>query len=450
MEFLTGFESTFMPLHDTDVLRLTRHDERWYDDLELVYEAGLRRLRYPIPWHRIERVRGRYDWHWVDEVLAGMRELGLTPIVDPVHHTSFPRWLSDGFLNPEFPSAYRDFCQAFAERFGWVREYTLFNEPLPTTLLCTEMATWYPARRGAPAFYQMALNVARAICEATAAIARAQPAARFVHVDTAEHHGALDGHSEEFAWLLNQRRFLFHDLILGRVDAGHPLYGRLQHFAGFGESELRWFAEHAARIDVLGLDYYPHCEHQFHRTGSVCPSRAPLGFAAIARQYWRRYGLPLMLTETNIRGYVSDRITWLKYMVEQCEQLVAEGIPLEGFTWFPFIDSTDWDSLLTEAQGHIDPVGLYVLREGDLRRCDSALVRLYAGLARGELCGADLPAYRLLSPVSEQLAGFRPQWSGWRWQQPNLADLPRWAWPEVFGEGEHLYAGRRLPGGAIG
>ncbi len=432
------------------MLGLTRHDERWHDDLVLVRDAGIRRLRYPIPWHRIERARGHYDWGWLDEVLAGMRELGLSPIADPVHHTSFPRWLEDGFLNPDFPATYRDFCAAFAERYPWVREFTIFNEPLPTTMLCTQMGAWYPARRGEAAFYGMLRNVSRAICEATAAIIRAQPAARFIHVDTAEGHGALDARSDEFARFLNERRFFFYDLILGRVDEGHLLFEQLRQWTRAGEADLRWFREHAARIDVLGLDYYPHCEHQFYQGGSVCPSNAPLGFAALARQYHARYNLPLMLTETNIRGYVTDRVTWLKYMVEQCEALVAEGLPFEGFTWFPFIDSTDWDSLLRRPQGHIDPVGIYYLREGGLERVGSELANLYAGLARGELRGADLPAYRLMTPMSEQLAGFEPQWSGWEWRQPPLTSLPRWAWPEALGQGDHVYEGRRLAGGAIG
>lgn len=39
MEFLTGFESTYLP----------RHDTRWRDDLRLVRDSGVRRLRYPIP-----------------------------------------------------------------------------------------------------------------------------------------------------------------------------------------------------------------------------------------------------------------------------------------------------------------------------------------------------------------------------------------------------------------
>jgi beta-glucosidase/6-phospho-beta-glucosidase/beta-galactosidase len=353
MEFLTGFESTYLPGHDIDVLALTRHDIRWRDDLRLVRDAGIRRLRYPIPWHRIERSRGQYDWAWADVTLEGLRELGLSPIVDPLHHTSFPRWLADGFLDPAFPAVYAAFCAAIAARYPWVREYTVFNEPLPTALLCTEFGVWPPARREPGSFWRMARNVARAICLATEAIRAEQPAARFIHVDTAEGHGALDGESEPFARHLNDRRFLFHDLILGRVDTAHPLWPYLRDEGAMAAGDLAWIREHAARIDVLGLDYYAHCEHQFHRHGATCPSRAPRGFAALARQYHERYGLPLMLTETNIRGYVSDRISWLKHMVEQCEAVIAGGIPLEGFTWFPFIDSTDWDTLLNVPRGNV-------------------------------------------------------------------------------------------------
>lgn len=437
MEFLTGFESTYIPGSDTDVLTGTRHDTRWREDLRLVRDSGIRRLRYPIPWHRIERTRGQYDWSWTDAAFAELRALGLSPIADLVHHTSYPRWLGEGFLDPTFGPSYTAFCAAVAARYPWVREFTVFNEPLPTTLLCTEFGVWPPARRGADAFYRMAFAVARAICTATAAIRAEQPAARFIHVDTAEGHGAFDAASESFAAHLNRRRFLFHDLILGRVDADHPLWPSLRDHGGMTRDDLRWFRGHAARIDVLGLDYYAHCEHQFHRDGAFCPSRAPRGFAALAREYHARYGLPLMLTETNIRGYVSDRISWLRYMVEECETLVAEGLPFEGFTWFPFIDSTDWDSLLRRANGHIDPVGLYFLQDDDLARHDSELTRLYGGLARGELASDDLPAYRFLPPVAEQLAGWEPRLRDWAWREPNVHTLPRWAWPAAQGAAQH-------------
>jgi hypothetical protein len=57
------------------------------------------------------------------------------------------------------------------------------------------------------------------------------------------------------------------------------------------------------------------------------------------------------------------------------------------------------------------------------------LARLYRGLARGELRGEDLPAYRLVAPVTDHLAGFQPRWADWAWREPVLAELPAWAWP---------------------
>ncbi len=81
--------------------------------------------------------------------------------------------------------------------------------------------------------------------------------------------------------------------------------------------------------------------------------------------YVNRFNLPVMLTETNIRGYVSDRISWLKYMVEQCEilqdMLAPRNIPFKSFCWSPFIDSTDWCSLVTQANCNIDRRGFFGL-----------------------------------------------------------------------------------------
>jgi hypothetical protein len=47
----------------------------------------------------------------------------MQPIVDPLHHTSFPDWLEDGFANRDFPFLYCRFMREFAERYPWVRQY---------------------------------------------------------------------------------------------------------------------------------------------------------------------------------------------------------------------------------------------------------------------------------------------------------------------------------------
>src|SRR5205085_8763711 len=103
---------------------------------------------------------------------------------------------------------------------------------------------------------------------------------------------------------------------------------------------------------VLGLDYYSHSERAWaaHDHGGVYEVA---GFKATALEYvdhYREYGLPVMLTETNLRGTITDRISWLKYMVSECEALqdvlATSGIEFLGFCWYPYIDSTDWCHLV--------------------------------------------------------------------------------------------------------
>jgi beta-glucosidase/6-phospho-beta-glucosidase/beta-galactosidase len=422
MEFLTGFESTYLPDHDTDILETTRHLDLFGNDLQLVANAGIRALRYPVPWHRIEREPGRYDWAWMDSVMAAMQRLGLDPIVDPVHHTSFPGWMEKGFLDERFVGSYTTFVLAFAERYRWVRRYTPFNEPMPTTFFCAHEGIWKPYEAHERHWLKMAHNVACAVSHVSRALKKADPRIEIVHVDTCEAHHAMDDKSVPWARFLNDRRFLIHDLIMGRVGPGHRLYWFVQEHGteaddSISEEDLAWLRENPSHIDVLGLDYYCHSEQQFHATGAHVPSLSPYGFAEVARQYIERYNLPVMLTETNIRGYVSDRLSWLKYMVEQSEQLVAQGVDWRGFCWFPFIDSTDWDSLLRYASNNLDPVGIYWLDE-ERNRHASELSEVYAALAKHQITAADIPAYTFMEPVATELTGFMPQMAHWEWREP--------------------------------
>lgn len=420
--WLTGFESTHIHGTGKDVLWGTRHISLWRHDLELVRAQGVKTLRYPVPWHRIEAQPGEYDWRWMDEVLACMREMGLDPIVDPIHHTSFPDWLEGGFANPQFPGLYRSFVERFARRYPWVTRYTVFNEPFVTTLFCGSEGIWYPRARSQRRFVRMAVHVGQAICETTEMLERSVPGLVLVHVDTCEHHQALDARSREIAGFLNHRRFLFHDLITGRIDAAHPLYGYLRRY-GLTLRDLRWFREHPARIDVLGLDYYSHSEQQRLR-GKPRYYRAPArGFAAVAGDYVERYGLPVMLSETNIKGHVTDRLSWLRHMAEECGKLAAAGADFRGFCWFPFIDSTDWCSLVCRAERKVDPVGIYWLDEDCRERHESELSDCFGRLARGEMSVEELPAYPFRRPWDKNLMVYRHLMEDWDWREPERSSL---------------------------
>ena len=422
MQFITGFESArFMPPYKTDILATTHHLQFVAHDLRLVRDAGMRMLRYPAPWHRIEKKPGRYDWEWMDRAVEALRENALDPIVDLVHHVSIPTWLRRGFAHPDYPRFQADFAGACAQRYPGITKYTPFNEPFVTTFFAGHERVWYPYGRGPETFVPMMINVARAICRTVHALREVNPQIEIVHIDTCEQHTARAGASpavQAFVGFCNHRRFICDDLILGKIDEKHPLYNYVCKY-GYTDRDAWWFRENRAHIDVRGLDYYPHSEREYFDGGTVAPSPAPSGFAALVEEYRAHFralaadGVPACwLTETNIRGYSTDRITWLKYMVEQAAQA---GLPV--FCWFPFIDSTGWgESLLRVPHTRIDPVGIYWLDAARAVRHESELSDLYTRLARGTLDAAGIPAYAFHSPVDAQLQGYRAQMAHWTWR----------------------------------
>lgn len=411
IEMIGGFESTFMPAHDRDVAETTEHATRWRHDLELLAATGVRRLRYPIRWHRIEADEGRFDWRQTDEVLDGMAELGLRPIVDLVHHTSYPRWLDGGFADPRFGPAYLRYAEAFARRYPGIEEYTLFNEPFSTLFLSGHEAIWPPYRSGVEGFVSLIANVVPAVAEASRMYRELLPGARHVWVDTCERHTGTGAAGAAYAAMANDRRFFVLDLFLGQAFDLESRF--LPEVLRAGGEDLVAMAP--GHVDVLGLDYYAHCQWNFDGSaGSEVPTPTPMPLANQILEYWDRYQLPCMLTETNIRGYASDRAGWLKYTLEHCEMARDAGVPIAGYCWFPFIDSADWNSLLFRCEGNIDPVGVFWL-DDRLERRPSSMSAAYALAARGAT-SADLPAYRFAEPVATWLRGYLPQMAHWDWQ----------------------------------
>ncbi|MDQ1474712.1 MAG: hypothetical protein QOJ99_6192 [Bryobacterales bacterium] len=418
-----AFESTRIHGSGTDILATTRHLERWREDLDLLKSSGIVDLRYSVPWHRIEQVPGEYDFSWIDGPMEHMRRQRMFPIIDLLHHTSFPDWLEEGFANPQFPDFYARFVQRFSERYGWADRITLFNEPLATTLMCTIIGAWYPHRTSDEAFVKMAFNVTKAMSAADRILRKANSRYTCVYIDTCESHQADDRRSANWVRLMNDRRFCILDLLLGAINKYHPIFSWfIQN--GLREDDLKWAEDNRAVPDILGLDYYPHSEMEWfwsprrERTDIRWPNRDPRGFFDVAVDYVNHFQLPVMLSETNIRGTVSDRVTWLRFMQEQTEKLALSGADVRGFCWYPSIDSTDWCNLCTRCTNSVDPQGIWYLDEQDSRwtRFPSELSEWYEKLARGAATHRDLPAYQFLAPLDHELSGYvklMKHWDGW-------------------------------------
>lgn len=416
-----GIEGTLEPKSGRHTLLSTGHFRRgrWREDFGLVRWLGLGEVRYPIPWHEIERERGNYRWRRLDPVLASAtEEHGLTVIADPLHHTSYPPWLRGGFLNPAFVSAYPDYVEALASRYERIRIFTPFNEPTCTLDFCGDRGFWHPYATGDLAYATMLRHTARGVAEAVHRIRRVRPGAFILHVDTFERHEALDRISEPRARFLNERRFIFEELITGRVDGRHPLRRYLlQH--GFARKDLAWHEDHPVAIDERGGNYYPLNEEEL-RDGKTfaAPSERPAGFAGVVREYAERLSYPLSLTETNIQGTVRDRISWLKYMLEQSEALAATGVPLRRFAWYPLFDCAGWNSLLQGRRWKRDPQGIFSCDEKWNRRTNE-FAQVYRRVADGS-SSAEIPAYVFTARHTWTLRGLVRGLS-WEWIDQEVA-----------------------------
>lgn len=340
-----------------DELRETGHYDMWQTDLRLVRELGLRYLRYGPPIYRIFLGKEQYDFSWLDPVMHEMRRLGIVPVID-LCHFGLPDWLGD-FQNPDWPDHFADYARAFAERYPWVRYYTPVNEIYVTAQFSAAFGWWNERLMNHTAFITNLKSCVKASILAMRAILDLRPDAIFIFSESTEyvHPGSPD--MVEQAVFMNERRFLSLDLLFGH-DVSATMYKYLLS-SGMTPEEYMWFRGHRDLRShcIMGTDYYITNEHVIRSNGTSVGAGDVYGYYVITRQYFDRYRLPVMHTETNRTAKYAVEWLWKEWM--NLLRLREDGVPIVGFTWFGLVDMKDWDSALTRIRGTVNHVGLYTL-----------------------------------------------------------------------------------------
>jgi beta-glucosidase/6-phospho-beta-glucosidase/beta-galactosidase len=378
--FATGIENS-IPTIDNGRVRMDEmekcgHYKYWRTDFELVQELGIRVLRYGPPLHLTWIGPDRYDWSFADAAFHDLRQRKIVPIVD-LCHFGVPDWI-ENFQNPDFPTEFAKYARAFAQRYPWVQLYTPVNEMSICALFSALYGWWNEQLTTDLAFVTALKHIVKANILAMGEILRMRPDALFVQSESSEYYHAENPAAIGRAETFNARRFLSLDLNYGRrVDS--EMYEYLMD-NGMSREEYHFFLNNNFKHHcIMGNDYYMTNEHHVSANGLTRASGEVFGYAVITHQYYDRYRLPVMHTETNLmQGPGGDEaVRWLRKEWANVLRVRNSGVPIIGFTWYSLTDQVDWDIALREDRGRVNPLGLY-----DLDRNIRPVGRAYRELIR--------------------------------------------------------------------
>lgn len=386
----SGVEDTFVPQtkpghRALDEYQLIGHYEHWREDLRLAQDLGIRAIRWGIPWYRVEPIPGEFDWKWTDQVIRFIVEdLKITPILDLMHY-GCPFWLRREFASDEYPEAVAEYVAAVATRYaGLLRWYTPLNEPLVNALMCGKRALWPPYLRGDTGYIRLMIQLVKGILSSVSVLKEIDPQCTLVHVEATGLSRAAREDLEVLAMEDQHRGYLCYDLLTGRVSPEHALFPWLVR-NGTSPDDLADFVKRKISIDVMGMNFYPQWStRQLYVTekGKVAYraiEREGTSFATLIEDYYRRYQVPIMVTETSAFGPEDARSAWLESSTQAIKSLRSRGIPILGYTWFPMFTMIDWRYRFGRAplDKYRMELGLFTLGEGVPRWTRTPLVEQF-------------------------------------------------------------------------
>ena len=380
-----GLECSFNRVGDLymDQLQMCGHYERAAKDIDCIAALGIRALRYPVIWERLQpQPRQTIDWdHTVTQPLDRLRQHGITPIAGLVHHGSGPAYAD--ILSRSFAEGLGQFARKVAEKFPWLEYYTPVNEPLTTARFSALYGLWFPHRSSDAAFARALVNEMKGVVRAMQEIRKINPAAKLVQTeDLAKTYSTP--HLAYQAAFENHRRWLTCDFLCGMVTPEHAMW---QYFVdnGIRKDELKFFMDNPCPPDVVGLDYYAtseryldealeqyppeaHGGNHFERYADVEAVRVrlnePSGIAVLLRECWNRYHIPMAVTEAHINCDYDNQIRWFAEIRNSAVDLIREGVDITAVTSWSLFGSFGWSKLLTIPDGEYES-GVFDIGSGE-------------------------------------------------------------------------------------
>lgn len=401
IEIWGGIECTINRVNDTfhDQLAFTGHYQR-PDDLEKIASLGIRALRYPVLWEKHQPLKNStIDSCWPAHQLYALKDFGITPIAGLVHHGSGPAFTN--LQDHNFPELLAAYAKQVAQQFPWIEYYTPINEPLTTARFSGLYGLWYPHKKSDASYLKMLVNQLKGVVLSMKAIREINPDAKLVQTeDLAKIYStpALQ-YQTEFE---NERRWLTYDLLCGKIDSNHYMWGYLKR-NGLTEDVFNFFLENPCPPDIIGANYYVTSEryideniHDYppHTIGGNgkqlyadveavrVPLNEPSGLKVLLKEVWERFQIPVAITEAHLNCTRDEQLRWFKYVYDCCLE-VKEEVKIIAVTAWSLLGAFGWDKLLTEPPGNYE-CGVFKIVNGEVK--PTAMVALIKSLAEKGVC----------------------------------------------------------------
>lgn len=335
------------------------HWERVEEDIALMKQLNCQVYRMGVEWSRIEPRQGEYDKdalaHYRREIEL-LLEADIQPLVT-LHHFSHPLWMEDAgaWTNPEVLSWFENFTRVVVEALGdLVAEWTTINEPNVYLTMGYILGTWPPGiENNKPLYFKGAENMIAGHIKAYKLIHQMRREMGFqdTKVGVANHLRIFDPInnsplSKFSSWLHGH---LFQEVFLEGMSLGqirfplkkHPsitpgkyldflgvnyysrdiIKGKLNPNTLFGELSVR----KGAAVNDLGWEIYPE------------------GIYRICEKYYRRYQVPIYITENGTCDSADDfRAKYTYDHLAELHRAIKDGIDIQRYYHWTLMDNFEW------------------------------------------------------------------------------------------------------------
>ncbi len=361
--------------------------QRAEEDFDRAAALGQNAHRLSVEWSRIEPAPGQWDEAALAryrQMLTGLRERGITPMVT-LHHFTNPLWLAKdgGWERPSVVQAFQHFVERTVGALGdLVNLWVTINEPMVYVFQGYFDGRWPPGKKNPVAGIRVARHMVMAHAAAYHAIHRIQPDAQ---VGIAKHMRVFDPLRDSPAdrAIANFQDFLFNRVFLEALTDGV-----------FRIPPRRRIPEAINSQDFIGLNYYARDRVTFDLRSpatlfgrlTITPGAetGPPGWGemypeGIYRLLKRlsRWGKPIYITECGVPDTAQmDRSRFIVSHLREVHRAIREGVMVRGFFHWTLVDNFEW------AEGWSLRFGLIALDEKTQERRPKPAAEVYAAICR--------------------------------------------------------------------